>query len=49
MNPSQLIENRAVLTIFRDCLKVAPRMVNDSTKVKAVRLMMRQQFDKHRH
>ena len=48
MNPSQLIENRSVLTIFRDCLKVAPRMVDDPVRVKAVRMLMKTEFAKHK-
>ena len=48
MNPSQLIENRSVLTIFRDCLKVAPRMVDDPVRIRAVRMMMKAEFAKHR-
>ena len=42
MNPAQLIENRSVRTIFRDCLKVASRMVEDPVRVKAVRALLRQ-------
>ena len=41
MNPSQLIENRSVQLIFRDCLKLAARMVSDPVKVQAVRGLLR--------
>ena len=37
MNPTQLIENRSTLLIFRDCLKLAQRMMGDSVKTNAVR------------
>lgn len=49
MNPSQLIENRSVLLIFRDCLKLAPRMVDDPIRVQAVRRLMKQEFSKNKH
>lgn len=48
MNPAQLIENRSVLLIFRDCLKLAPRMVVDRSKMLAVRGLIRHEFLKNR-
>jgi hypothetical protein len=48
MNPSQLIENRSVLTIFRDCLKLAPRMVDDRVRVQAIRRILKHEFNKNR-
>ena len=42
MNPTQLIDNRSVLIIFRDCLKLASRMVEDPIKVQAVRRLLKQ-------
>ena len=41
MNPAQLIENRSVRLIFRDCLKLASHMVQDPTKTLAVRRLIR--------
>lgn len=41
MNPSQLIENRSVQLIFRDCLKLAPRMVDDPVRVQAIRRLLK--------
>lgn len=49
MNPAQLIENRSVLIIFRDCLKLASRMVDDPVRVKAIRMLLRHEFAKNRH
>ena len=48
MNPAQLIENRSVLIIFRDCLKLASRMVDDPVKVRAVRGLLRHEFYKNK-
>jgi hypothetical protein len=48
MNPAQLIENRSVLLIFRDCLKLANRMVDSPVKALAVRQLIRREFDKNR-
>ena len=48
MNPAQLIENRSVRTIFRDCLKLASRMVDDPAKVQAVRGLIRHEFHKNK-
>jgi len=48
MNPAQLIENRSVLLIFRDCLKLATRMVDDPIKVQAIRRLVKQEFFKNR-
>lgn len=48
MNPAQLVENRSVLIIFRDCLKLANRMVDDPVRVKAIRMMVRYEFQKHK-
>ena len=48
MNPAQLIENRSVLLIFRDCLKLATRMVDDPVKVQSVRRLVKQEFFKNR-
>ncbi len=48
MNPAQLIENRSVLLIFRDCLKLASRMVDNPAKTKAVRMLIKQQFLKNK-
>lgn len=42
MNPTQLIENRSTLLIFRDCLKLASRMVDSPVKTSAVRRIIRQ-------
>ena len=41
MNPKQFLENRSVQLIFRDCLKLASRMVKDPNKVVAVRALIR--------
>jgi hypothetical protein len=48
MNPAQLIENRSSLQIFRDCLKLAQRMMGDSTKTQAVRGLIKREFIKNR-
>lgn len=49
MNPTQLIENRSVLIIFRDCLKMANHMVTDPVKVQAIRRLVKQEFYKNRN
>jgi len=49
MNPSQLIENRSAQLIFRDCLKLAARMMDDPIKVNAVRRLLRQEFEKNKN
>lgn len=49
MNPSQLIENRSVRTIFRDCLKLAKHMVEDPVRVEATRLLLRHEFEKNKY
>lgn len=41
MNASQLIDNRSTLLIFRDCLKLAARMVDDPIKCRAVRQLIK--------
>ena len=48
MNPSQLIENRSVRLIFRDCLKLASRMVEDPVKVQVVRRLLKSEFVKNK-
>jgi len=41
MNPKQLLETRSSLLIFRDCIKLAERMVDDPAKVIAVRKLIK--------
>lgn len=48
MNPAQLIENRSTLLIFRDCLKLASRMVDHPVKTVAVRQLIKREFEKNR-
>lgn len=48
MNPAQLIENRSTLLIFRDCLKLASRMVDHPVKTAAVRQLIKREFEKNR-
>jgi Complex 1 protein (LYR family) len=48
MNPAQLVENRSVRLIFRDCLKLAGRMVDNQSKTQATRALIKQQFVKNR-
>ena len=49
MNPHQLLENRAAQLIFRDCLKLAARMVDDPVRIVAVRQLLKQEFEKNRN
>lgn len=49
MNPAKhLVENRSVLLIYRDCLKLLARMLDDSYKVQAARLLLRREFEKNK-
>ena len=49
MNPAELVRHRSSLLIFRDCLKLANRMVNDDpVKATAVRRLLRSEFVKNR-
>jgi len=48
MNPAQLIESRSARLIFRDCLKLASRMVDNPVKTQVVRKLIRDQFVKNR-
>lgn len=49
MNPAKhLVENRSVQLIFRDCLKLASRMVENPQQVVAVRTLLRKEFEKNK-
>lgn len=48
MNPAQLIENRSTQLIFRDCLKLAPKMVEDPVRVLAIRRLLKHEFSKNK-
>jgi len=37
-----------VQLIFRDCLKLAPRMVDDPVRVQAIRRLLKHEFHKNR-
>ena len=42
MNPAKhLVENRSVQMIYRDCLKLLHRMLDEPVKVNAARVLLR--------
>ena len=49
MNPAQyLVEHRSVQLIYRDCLKLLFRMVNNPAQLNAARVLLRKEFEKNR-
>ena len=44
-----LLPNKSTLEIFRDCLRLIPKMVHEPNKVIAVRKLLKQEFFKHRN
>jgi hypothetical protein len=49
MKPAaQLVENRTTQLIFRDCLKLASRMVTEQQKIDAVRQLVRREFERNK-
>lgn len=42
------LPEKSTLEIFRDCLKLVPRMVIEPPKINAVRLLIKREFEKNR-
>ena len=43
-----LLPNKSTLEIFRDCLRLIPKMVQEPNKVIAVRSLVKREFNKNR-
>ena len=43
-----LLPNKSTLEIFRDCLRLIPKMVQEPNKVRAVRSLVKKEFHKNR-
>lgn len=43
-----LLPNKSTLEIFRDCLRLIPKMVHEPNKVRAVRALVKKEFHKNR-
>lgn len=44
-----MLPNKSTLEIFRDCLRLVPKMVQEPKKVVAVRRLVKLEFSKNRH
>lgn len=49
MHPAKyLVETRSVLTIYRDCIKLIHRMVEDPVKSAAAQKLLHKEFERHK-
>ncbi len=42
------LPEKSTLEIFRDCLKLVPRMVTERPKINAVRILIKREFEKNK-